>query len=74
MGTLYKAANLAIKNMNGQDNAKNNLLGALGRENISVKEKATMRHSSSVQYVAEYVWQSVQMRQCRCYTQSEWCC
>lgn len=65
MGTLYKAANLAIKNMNGQDNAKNNLLGALGRENISVKEKANIYYncalldesSNSIQNMKAYLKQ-----------------
>ena len=42
LATLHKAANLAIKNCSGQDNAKNNLLAALSRENLSDKDKANI--------------------------------
>jgi hypothetical protein len=48
MSALYKAANLAIKNSGGQDNAKNNLLGALNRQNISVKEKANIYYTCAL--------------------------
>lgn len=66
IGTLYKAANLAIKNSNGQDNAKNNLLGALGRENLSLKDKANIYYtcalldesSNSVQNTKAYLKQN----------------
>ena len=66
MGTLYKAANLAIKNSSGQDNAKNNLLGALNRDKLSVKEKANIYYtcalldesSNSVQNMKAYLKQA----------------
>ena len=66
MGTLYKAASLAIKNVSGQDNAKNNLLGAVNRENLSVKEKANIYYtcalldesSNSVQNMKAYLKQA----------------
>ena len=48
MGTLYKAATLAIKNSSGQDNAKNNLLNALGRESLSVKDKANIYYTCAL--------------------------
>ena len=48
MSALYKAANLAIKNSGGQDNAKNNLLGALNRQNISTKEKANIYYTCAL--------------------------
>lgn len=65
MSTLYKAANLAIKNSSGQDNAKNNLLGALGRENMSNKDKAEIYYtcalldesSNSIQNMKAYLKQ-----------------
>jgi hypothetical protein len=65
LGTLYKAASTAIKNSGGQDNAKKNLLDALGRENISVKDKANIYYtcalldesSNSVQNMKAYLKQ-----------------
>lgn len=48
MATLYKAASLAIKNSSGQDKAKNDLIGALSRENISTKEKANIYYTCSL--------------------------
>ena len=48
LATLHKAANLAIKNCSGQDNAKNNLLGALGRENLSDKDKANIYYTCAL--------------------------
>ena len=47
LATLHKAANLAIKNCSGQDNAKNNLLAALSRENLSDKDKANIYYTLS---------------------------
>ena len=66
MGTLYKAANLAIKNSSGQDNAKKNLLDAIGRESLSVKDKANIFYtcalldesSNSVQNTKAYLKQA----------------
>lgn len=65
LATLYKAANLAIKNSNGQDNAKNNLLAALNRESISDKDRANIYYtcalldesSNSVQNTKAYLKQ-----------------
>ena len=65
LATLYKAANLAIKNSSGQDNAKNNLLNALGRENLSLKQKANIYYtcalldesSNSIQNMKAYLKQ-----------------
>ena len=48
MGTLYKAASQAIKDMNGQDNAKKNLLGALNRESLSEKDKANIYYTCAL--------------------------
>lgn len=65
LATLFKAANLAIKNSNGQDNAKNNLLGALNRENITDKDRANIYYtcalldesSNSIQNMKAYLKQ-----------------
>ena len=48
MGTLHKLLSLAIKNSNGQDNAKKNLLDALGRNNLSDKEKANIYYTCAL--------------------------
>lgn len=42
LGTLHKAAKLAIKNTSGQEKAKTDLLGALSRPNLSSKEKSNI--------------------------------
>jgi hypothetical protein len=65
LATLYKAANLAIKNSSGQDNAKNNLLGALNRESLTQKQKANIYYtcalldesSNSIQNMKAYLKQ-----------------
>ena len=44
---LVKAANLAMKNSNGQDGAENNLLAALPRTDISEKDKAYIYYLSA---------------------------
>ena len=48
LATLHKAANLAIKNANGQDGAKNNLLGALGRESLTDKDRAGIYYTCAL--------------------------
>lgn len=48
LATLFKAANLAIKNSNGQDNAKKNLMSVLSRENITVKDKANIYYTCAL--------------------------
>lgn len=48
LATLHKAANLAIKNSNGQDNAKKNLLGALDRENLTSKDRANIYYTCAL--------------------------
>ena len=66
MGTLYKAASLAIKNSSGQDNAKKSLLGALGRDKLSLKDKANIYYtcalldesSNSIQNTKAYLKQT----------------
>lgn len=65
LATLYKAANLAFKNSSGQDNAKNNLLGALNRESLTQKQKANIYYtcalldesSNSIQNMKAYLKQ-----------------
>ena len=48
LATLHKADNLAIKNANGQDGAKNNLLGALGRESLTDKDRAGIYYTCAL--------------------------
>ena len=48
LATLYKAANLAIKNSNGQDKAKGDLLEALGRDKLTVKDKANIFYTCAL--------------------------
>lgn len=48
MGSLYKAASQAIKNSGGQENAKKNLIGALSRESLSVKDKANIYYTCAL--------------------------
>ena len=48
LATLHKAANLAIKNSNGQDNAKKNLLGALTRTTLSEKDRANIYYTCAL--------------------------
>ena len=48
LGTLYKAASQAIKNSKGQNDAKKNLLAALGRKGISNKEKAEIYYTCAL--------------------------
>lgn len=48
LATLHKAANLAIKNSNGQDKAKGDLLGALNRDNLTVKDKANIYYTCAL--------------------------
>ena len=65
LATLHKAANLAIKNSNGQDNAKKNLMEAVNRQNLTFKDKANIyftcalldESSNSIQNTKAYLKQ-----------------
>ena len=48
MATLYKNARNAIKNLNGQDAARNALIGALARPELSNKQKAKIYYSTAL--------------------------
>lgn len=48
LSTLVKAAHLAIKNSNGQDGAKNNLLAAIPRTDISEKDRANIHYECAL--------------------------
>ncbi|MCR5533875.1 MAG: hypothetical protein K6F47_01680 [Bacteroidaceae bacterium] len=48
LATLYKAANLAIKNSSGQDNAKKNLMEAVNRQNLTFKDKANIYYTCAL--------------------------
>lgn len=48
LATLHKAANLAIKNSNGQDNAKKNLMEAVNRQNLTLKDKANIYYTCAL--------------------------
>ena len=47
LATLYKNARNAIKNLSGQDAAKNALLGALARPELNNKQKAKIYYSAA---------------------------
>ena len=48
LATLHKAANLAIKNSSGQDNAKKNLMEAVNRQNLTFKDKANIYYTCAL--------------------------
>jgi hypothetical protein len=48
MATLYKNARNAVKNMSGQDAARNALLGALSRPELKNKQKAKIYYSAAL--------------------------